>query len=348
MLKMVRPLHRYAVGIALMVAVSGIVFAGGGRERSDDEAPAAGQETRIAVGDAVARVNGELLARDEFDTLVADTVTRYEAQGGQSLTDEQRQLVQRQVLDTMITRAVLEQEIAQRGIAVDEEAVDAALQQFKSQFPSETAYTLALEEQGLTEGEFLPELRFQLDVEELLQTVVYEGLVVDEAEMTSFYTENPQFFTRDEQVAARHIIFTTEGDEDDEARATMRTALEALREEIIAGADFAEVAREHSQGPSAPNGGDLGTFGRGQMVPEFEAAAFALEEGAISEVIETSFGYHIVQVTQRIPAETLSYEDAAENIRAYLTQDKRNTEAQGYVDGLRTSAEVEELITIEG
>jgi peptidyl-prolyl cis-trans isomerase C len=107
------------------------------------------------------------------------------------------------------------------------------------------------------------------------------------------------------------------------------------------------MARTHSQGPSGPSGGSLGVFGRGQMVPEFEDQAFSLEVGEVSDVFETQFGYHIVQVTERVPATTLSFEESREQIRQFLTEAERNEGAQQYVEELRAAATVEELISLD-
>jgi peptidyl-prolyl cis-trans isomerase C len=165
--------------------------------------------------------------------------------------------------------------------------------------------------------------------------------------MRSFYEENPQYFEQPEQVAARHIILTTQGITDEAELAAKRAELEEIRQEIADGADFATVARERSEGPSASSGGDLGQFGRGQMVPEFEEAAFSLEPGELSGIVETQFGYHILQVTDRIPGRTESYEDAKENIRTFVTEQERNVAAQRYLGNLRSDAEILEFIEID-
>ena len=111
--------------------------------------------------------------------------------------------------------------------------------------------------------------------------------------------------------------------------------------DIVAGADFGDMAREHSQGPSGPSGGDLGVFGRGQMVAEFEAVAFDLAVGEVSEVFETAFGFHIVQVTDRIEAVTIGFDEAEPRIVEFLLERGRNEAAGRYVAELRADAQVE-------
>ncbi len=344
--------NRY-LAVLLLLAVPAVLFAGGNREQEEESTPeestgsqqeAAGDP--IQVSEAVARVNGELVSQDEFDSVVESNIARYEAQSGESFDQQQLPQLQRQVLDGLVTRTVLEQEADRLNITVGDERFAETLDQFKQQFPDETGYQTALEQQGFTEEEFETELRRQMVIEELIRSQVYDQVEVSEEDMREFYDDNPQYFQQEDQVAARHIIFTTEGVEESE-REALQEELEGIRQEIVDGADFAEMAEEHSQGPSAPNGGDLGTFGRGQMVPEFENAAFELEVGEISPVIETQFGYHILQVTERVPAQTQSYEEAQERIQQFLTEEERNSGAQAYVTELREDAEVEELIDID-
>ena len=344
--------NRYIM-VFLLLAIPALLFAGGNREEEQDAAEDASGDIQqesssdpIQVSDAVARVNGELVGRDEFEGVVESNIARYEAQSGESFNAQQRPQLERQVLDGLITRTILEQEAEQLDISVGDERFSETLDQFKQQFPDEQGYQTALDQQGFTEEEFETELRRQMVIEELIRSQVYDQVAVSEQEMRTFYDDNPQYFQQDDQVAARHIIFTTEGVEESE-RAALQEELEEIRQEIEDGADFGEMAREHSQGPSAPNGGDLGTFGRGQMVPEFEQAAFELEVGELSQVIETQFGYHILQVTERVPAQTQSYEEAEERIRQFLTEEERNQGAQEYVADLRQESEVEELIDLE-
>jgi parvulin-like peptidyl-prolyl isomerase len=107
-----------------------------------------------------------------------------------------------------------------------------------------------------------------------------------------------------EQIAARHILISYQGaeragEEVTRSKEEARTLAASLREKLLAGeADFAELARKHSDGPSAEKGGDLGTFGRDQMHKNFEAAAFDLEVGGISKVVETPFGFHVIERTE--------------------------------------------------
>lgn len=96
-----------------------------------------------------------------------------------------------------------------------------------------------------------------------------------------------------DHITASHILIAHGGDSS-RSPEEARTQIDALKAEIAGGAEFAAVAAQHSDCPSSARGGDLGPFGRGMMVPEFETAAFALEPGSVSDVVETDFGYHLI------------------------------------------------------
>ena len=117
--------------------------------------------------------------------------------------------------------------------------------------------------------------------------------------------------------------------------------MEEIAARVAAGEDFAELAREYSEGPSAPRGGDLGSFQRGSMVQIFEDTAFALEPGGVSDIIRTEFGFHIIKLTDRSEGGTLSFEDARDAIETYLRQEKEQEAVTAYVQELKEKYTVE-------
>lgn len=136
------------------------------------------------------------------------------------------------------------------------------------------------------------------------------------------YDERAAEFDKPERVRARHILIRSTGTDAD-AKKAARERIEAIRARIAGGEDFAAVAREVSEDSSAANGGDLGEFARGAMVRAFEDAAFALEPGVLSEVVESPFGFHLIQVDEKLPAETVSFQEAREQIaRDLLVHDE--------------------------
>ncbi len=164
-------------------------------------------------------------------------------------------------------------------------------------------------------------------------------------EIATFYAENPQMFVTEEQVHARHIIYSAGEDADADTVVNARANAEEARKRAIAGEDFAELAKELSEGPSAPNGGDLGFFVYQQMVPPFAEAAFALEPGGISEVVRTNFGFHVIKVEEKRPAGTLPLNGETENhLRTLLTQQKTAEKVGALIESLAANADIKPLL----
>jgi peptidyl-prolyl cis-trans isomerase C len=171
---------------------------------------------------------------------------------------------------------------------------------------------------------------------------------VTEEDAQKYYQENTKQFETPEQVRASHILIKPEftdpnidpNADPNEAKAVARTKTEDLLKQLKDGADFAELAKTHSNCPSAPQGGDLGFFPKGQTTPAFENAAFELEIGQISEIVETEYGYHIIKVAEHKDASTISFEQAKDDIIKQLTQTKQSELAQEYIESLRAGANI--------
>ncbi len=145
-----------------------------------------------------------------------------------------------------------------------------------------------------------------------------------------------------ESVRARHILIKTEGIDDDATLDKKRAEAEAIRQQLLEDPklDFAKLAAEKSEGPSGPRGGDLGTFGRGQMVPDFEKAAFSQKAGEIGELVKTQFGYHIIKVEEHLEEKELTLEEIAPQIVTHLKIERRTQHMKELVDELRAAAKI--------
>lgn len=142
-------------------------------------------------------------------------------------------------------------------------------------------------------------------------TSVIDKVTVDEAEIKKYYDENPKDFIAGGQVSARHILVEDKGQ------------AEKIAKEIAQGKDFAQAAREYSTCPSSEKGGDLGYFGKGQMVPEFEKAAFGGEIGKVLGPIKTQFGYHLILVEDKKEERAVTYKEIKDELYSQLLQRKK-------------------------
>jgi peptidyl-prolyl cis-trans isomerase C len=290
-------------------------------------------------------VNDEGITRTfiqaQVDTLVNQRGINY---GGITQPDAYKQM-QREVVEQLIAQELLWQEAQRREFVADDEMVDARLEQIKAEFDSPLAFRFKIEESGFTETSYREDVTRKLSVQRMITDGIAPGISVSDEEVEDFYNENLERMQRPPEVHARHILITPASSEPDVLEAA-RQEIEAILAEIRNGADFETVARERSQAPSAPEGGELGYFGRGQMVPPFEKAAFALEPGEVSDIVQTQFGYHIVKVEDRRGGETAPLDQATDSIRAYLTQQRLQSEVETLVTTLRDEGDVEIFLNL--
>jgi peptidyl-prolyl cis-trans isomerase D len=161
---------------------------------------------------------------------------------------------------------------------------------------------------------------------------IRNSIHIPESEVRSYYQQNLATYQLPEKVRASHILLKTEGKSPEETEKVKNKATELLLQ-VRQGADFAALAKKDSEDPeSAAKGGDLGLFGRGAMVPEFERAAFSLGVGAVSDLVKSQFGFHIIKVTEKQPARTQPFEEVESLIRPTLLQRKADQMAQELAD----------------
>jgi peptidyl-prolyl cis-trans isomerase C len=247
--------------------------------------------------DVLARVNGEAIGKAEFERALKNL----EARAGRAVPAERRDEILRGVLDQLVVFHVLMQETKARQIAVTEADLSARVGELQKQFPSEDEFKKALASRGMTLDDLKQETRQELALSRLVEAEVKPQIKVAESDVKDFYDKNPDRFKQPEAVRASHILLRVEPTATAEQKQQARAKIDDLLKQVKAGGDFAALARQHSQDGSAPQGGDLNYFPRGQMVPPFEQAAFALQPGQVSDVVETQFGYHIIKVTDRRP-----------------------------------------------
>ena len=289
--------------------------------------------------DPVARVNGDTIGRAEFER----AIHTIEGRAGSPVPPDRRNEIFRSVLDQMVAVKLLAQESAARKIAVADADVDARLGQIRKNFPNEQAFTQALTAQQITADKLKGDIRSDLAVNKLLEEEVGTKAVVTDVDAKTFYDQNLDKFKEEEAVRASHILIRVAPDADEAAKKKARAEAEDVLKQIKAGGDFAALAQEHSQDGSAAQGGDLNFFTRGQMVPAFETAAFALKPGEVSGIVETQFGLHIIKVTERRPARTVPFTEVTGQIKDYLTSQKKEEATNAFIETLKAKGKVEIL-----
>ena len=167
-----------------------------------------------------------------------------------------------------------------------------------------------------------------------------KDVTASDEDAKKFYDEHPDQFTQPERVHVRHVLISDD--------VTSADAIAKIQADLKAGVSFDEVAKSRSLCPSAAQGGDLGEVSKGQMVPEFEAAAFALKNpGDLSEPVKTQFGWHIIRLEGRTPSSVEPFDTVKPQLVQYLTNEKRNEAFKNAVEGLKKTYKVEMLVPEE-
>ncbi|MBA7480571.1 Foldase protein PrsA [subsurface metagenome] len=285
--------------------------------------------------DVVAIVDGVEITKDEFIQRLRAYIQSNESQmrkagEWQKANETEEEFVQRfipligkNVLEGMILEILIEQKAKEQNITVKPEEIDKKIDELK---PKPTAEDLS--KMGMT----IEELRQQVESQILMEKIVSKAVIVTEKEIRDHFERYKANFAKPEEIKASHILLRTE------------VEAKAILSQLKAGADFAELARRESIDPTTKEkGGDLGFFSRGKMTPAFEEAAFALEAGEFSEVVETPYGYHIIKVDEKKPAQEPNLELVREEIRETLTEQKTWTTSSNLLQNLREEAKTIEI-----
>jgi len=275
----------------------------------------------------VASVNNEKIASKELDRGYdfLFLITGYPEEYKQIITKEA-------YLDQLINENLLLQEAKEQNFALSNKKVDERLKEMMDQnLLTEEQFEDRLKEGGFSLDYFKEYYKRQLTISDFLNETLFSEIEIADSEIKEYYESNKESYSSQEgQIRARHILVETE-----------KEANEILKE-IRKGADFAELAEKRSIGPSSTVGGDLGFFGKGTMIKEFEQAAFGLRIGQVSDPVKTEYGWHIIK---REPG-VIPYEEAKESIRELLSIEKQKQAFQDYMENLKEDSEI--IINLDG
>jgi parvulin-like peptidyl-prolyl isomerase len=299
----------------------------------------------IYPGTAV-RVNGAAISYQRFNGVYEEYLRDNRVNITTTRSPERLTRMRREAMDLLVEQELIRQAAEAQGIEVAEAEVDAAEAQFRAAFKSPGERTSRLESEGYTEDSYRDHLRRMIAASKYLDGIRARVATVSDAELETYYHNNAYRLTLPEQVRVRHILLTWKplGTLDD--RAAVRAQMTPILEETRRGGDFAELARAHSEDATAQDGGDTGFFYRGRMVPAFEDAAFALQPGEISDLVETPFGVHILKLEERQEARLLPLEEIREQLRDHVRNERAEAAVEAEIVRLRDAAEIEILIPL--
>jgi peptidyl-prolyl cis-trans isomerase C len=288
----------------------------------------------------VARVNGTAISRDEVlqrAQAMRDQMARMGAPPPPASEEFYHAMV-----DQLVGSKLLLAEAKQRGLLPAPAEVQAGLDRLKAQNPEELARQMAA--QGITEKALLADMTQSLAIQKLIEAEVKPAVKVSDEDARRFYQQNPDRMKRPPQVHVRHVLVGVPKNAAPAQRQEARQKAEGLLARIKGGADFAAIAAESSDdNGSRGEGGLLPWFSRGEMVPPFEQAAFALKKGETSGVVESPFGFHVLRLEDQRAAGTVSFEEARPQIDQFLSRQQARELLDAKVAALRKAAKVEVL-----
>ncbi|BBH22661.1 hypothetical protein Back11_40060 [Paenibacillus baekrokdamisoli] len=256
--------------------------------------------------EAIGSVNGVSITKNQlYDTMAAV--------GG------------KQMLDNLIQEELVKQEAKKKGIVITDQDVEAEIAKIKKRFPSESDFQTALQQAGMT----LEDLKKQTPMQLRIRKLVEPRVKVTDEDVKQYFEANRAMFDQPEQVKASHILVATKAEADE------------IMKQLKGGADFAKLAKDKSIDTGSKNaGGDLGFFGRGEMVAEFEKAAFSLKVGELGGPIKSQFGYHIIKVSDHKAAKAATLEEKKAEIREQLISQKVAELSPAWLEELKSKAQI--------
>ena len=281
-------------------------------------------------------VNGQEIGGEAVQ-FELDRLVRFYMSHGMTMDEVKKNLpkLEEKALDQAIGAKLLLDQAAKLDLPVSVADIDAEVAKVVEQVGGPENYKKALAAQGVTEEQFRKELEKGAKVNKLVEQACSSVADPTDDEVAAFYAAHKDEYVAPEQVLCQHIL--VKGTDD-----AALDKIKDIRARIVDGkADFAEEAKKHSDCPSGQQGGSLGWFGRGMMVPEFDKAAFEMKKGEVSGIVTTQFGYHIIYKADQKGGEKQTLVDVHDQIRDLLRHEARGRAMDAYVAELRDKAQIE-------
>lgn len=304
------------------------------------------QPVKMAVpegnpSDVFVVVDGKDITRGEVNAEVAKTMEMASRRLPPERLAQMQDRFAQQATENLVLKMLLTGAVEKESVTVSDEEMTNAIGRFTESLPPGVTLADIIQRNRWTDEEFRKNLMLDLRINKLLEKRTENAAKPSEDEITKFYGENKEKFDVPETVSARHILIAAEPTDSEEVKQTKKAKAEQLRQALVGGADFAKLAADNSDCPSKARGGDLGTFARGQMVKPFEDAAFGQKVDEIGPVVETQFGFHIIQVKEHKDAHTMTLAEVHDRLAQALYSQNRQKAARDYVDTLKAQGQIE-------
>ena len=327
---------------AALVAVSAAAFSATAVQK--DAAPGKVSDKDLFPDKVVAKgKNVEVKQSELEEAFIAYKATL--AARGVTLPEDKRQQAEADLLNQLVIEKLLMQRATDADKKKGAENEEKTMADIKKQMPDEV-FKQRIKAAGMTEERVRERLRSDAIQRSVVDRELKSKITVSDADVKKYYDENSARFEKPEQVRASHILISTVDKDTQkslpEAKKKEKQDLaKKLKERAEKGEDFAKLAKEFSEDPGSKDQGGEYTFGKGEMVPAFETAAFSLKPNQVSDIVETQYGYHIIKLSEKIPAHKEPLDKVSSDIREMLVQREVSKQLPAYFDKLKSDAGVE-------
>jgi peptidyl-prolyl cis-trans isomerase C len=291
----------------------------------------------------VAKVNGKPIYEEQLKPEVENGLRMLGKYGMRKEAPDVVQRLQSRALDKAIGEELIIQESQKLTIEDVDERVEQKLKALQGKYATEERFEEYLKQNNLTMEGVRGSLRAHVYVDEYLRKKGLAEPHIPEQRIREAYDRNPGSYSREETIKVSHILIAVDGTAGPEENEQALQKTEKIRKEILDGKDFAEMAKQHSDCNSASGGGSLGHIRKGYMPEEFDRVAFAMEKDAVSEVVKTKFGYHMIKVFDKKSAGVAPYEEVRDFIEKYLQQQESKKRLAAHIAELTDKAEIKKF-----
>jgi peptidyl-prolyl cis-trans isomerase C len=291
----------------------------------------------------VAVVNGTVITQSALDRDLLAIRKRF-ANSGKEVQKKQLPAIQKEVLEHLINRTLLFQETEKQGLKIDDTQVKEQLAEKKKRYDNPDDFEKKLGEANLTVKGLENQIQLGMSIQQLIDKKFVQTMTITSEEAKTYYDANLQRFSQPAQVKASHILIKVDSKADETKTRQAKEKIQKIQKRVKKGDDFTALAKEFSEGPSAPKGGDLGYFGPGRMVKPFETVAFKMKPDEVSDIVKTRFGYHLIKVIDKKPAKQVAFEEVQDKLKQFLKQQKVQKEVEAYLKQLKESAKIERFL----
>jgi peptidyl-prolyl cis-trans isomerase C len=289
----------------------------------------------------VAKVNGRPIYEDQITPEVMKGLKKFKKYGMRKDSPEFMRRLKEKALNKAIGQELIYQEGQKLTIKDLDGRIERKLQAMKRRYPTEEQFENHLKRRSLTIKGLRESLKKRVYIDEYLKKQGISEPEIPDGDIRRFYDSNPDSYYRDETVKVSHILIKVDEKTAPEEKKKAREKAERIRKEILAGKDFAEMAKEHSECNSASGGGDLRYIKKGYMPEGFDKVAFALGKGEVSKVVETKFGYHIIKVFEETPEGIAPYHEVKDFIKKFLLGEESKKKLAAHIAELKAKAKID-------